>query len=410
MCLAAAIAGAQTNVPLIATVPVPITPGMTVPQAQAVEGPLVPKARSPYDPLPPLPKEKLMTPPGPMPSGAQIISESLRRPIVSTSPIRTWDAMVRSQQVAKAAAPQIVSNTGTFTKPIMFNTPEADAILAKLQVFPKDNLWNTNISNWPLHLNSTEIIRSMGTESPLRCNEDMGFILVPPNQPRVTVKIVDYPDESDPGPYPVPNNAPIEGWPMYPRGTSLNDAQEDKAGTGGDRHCLVVDPVNGMLYEFFVMKRVRDNWQAAQASVFDLKSNKLRPNGWTSSDAAGLPVFPAVVRYDDVVRGIVNHAMRVTVRRTRRAYVAPATHYASRLYDLNLPRMGERIRLKKDFNIDGFSPEMQAVLKGLKKYGMFVADNGIDWAISVAPDERIPPLGDQLRRLHGYDFEVVVAP
>jgi hypothetical protein len=144
--------------------------------------------------------------------------------------------------------------------------------------------------------------------------------------------------------------------------------------------------------------------------VFDLKHNKLRPDGWTSADAAGLPIFPAIVRYDDIQRGIVNHAMRVTVRRTRRAYVAPATHYASRLTDPHLPRMGERIRLRQDFDTGKFSPAVQAILKGLKKHGMFVADNGIDWAISVAPDERIPVLHAELRRLRGSDFEVVTPP
>ena len=119
---------------------------------------------------------------------------------------------------------------------------------------------------------------------------------------------------------------------------------------------------------------------------FDLKSNRLRPDGWTSSDAAGLPIFPAVVRYDELKRGAIEHALRVTVVKTRRAYVYPATHYASPHTDENLPRMGERIRLRQDFDVSGFSPEVQTILKALKKYGMFVADNGIDWAVSVAPD------------------------
>jgi hypothetical protein len=151
-------------------------------------------------------------------------------------------------------------------------------------------------------------------------------------------------------------------------------------------------------------------WQAAQASVFDLKSNKLRPEEWTSSDAAGLPVFPAVVRYDELRRGLVEHSLRVTVVKTRRAYVYPARHFASRLTDEDLPRMGERLRLRRDFDVSGFSPEAQAVLKGLKKYGMFVADNGIDWAVSVAPDPRIPSLHEELRKVKGSDFEVVQPP
>src|SRR5207249_4261733 len=126
-----------------------------------------------------------------------------------------------------------------------------------------------------------------------------------------------------------------------------------------------------------------------------LKSNKLRPDGWTSSDAAGLPIFPSIVRYDELKRGAVEHALRVTVVKTRREYVYPATHFASKLTDENLPRMGERIRLRQDFDVSGFSQEVQTILKALKKYGMFVADNGIDWAISVAPDPRIPVLNEE---------------
>src|SRR5205085_4803778 len=136
-------------------------------------------------------------------------------------------------------------------------------------------------------------------------------------------------------------------------------------------------------------KKTNAGWQAAQASVFDLKTNKLRPDGWTSADAAGLPIFPAVVRYDELQRGMVEHALRVTVRRTRRAYVHPATHFASRLNDPNLPRMGERIRLRKDFDLGRFSPPARTILEALKRHGMLVADNGIEWAVSVAPDPRI---------------------
>lgn len=165
-----------------------------------------------------------------------------------------------------------------------------------------------------------------------------------------------------------------------------------------------------MLYEFFVMKKTDQGWQADCAAIFDLKSNRLRPDGWTSADAAGLPIFPSVVRYDELKRGKIEHALRVTVRRTRRAYVAPATHFASKLTDPNLPRMGERLRLRADFETRGFSPEARTVLEALKRYGMMVADNGIEWAVSVAPDPRIPLLHDELRKVKGSDFEVVVAP
>lgn len=299
-------------------------------------------------------------------------------------------------------------------RPVPFDTPEADAILSALEVFPPDNPWNLDVSDWPLHPNSKNIVASAGANKPFRTNRDMGFVLVPPDQKKVDVKIVAYPDESDRGPFPVPDNLPIEGWPVeyqrQGRRPSLDDVQRDRLKQDGDRHALVVDPTNRLLYEFYQMKKTNAGWQAAQASVFDLKSNKMRPEEWTSTDAAGLPIFPAVVRYDELRRGLVEHAMRVTVVKTRRAYVYPARHFASRRTDPNLPRMGERLRLRRDFDVSGFSPEAQAILKGLKKYGMFVADNGIDWAISVAPDPRIEPLHEELRKVKGADFEVVQPP
>lgn len=299
-------------------------------------------------------------------------------------------------------------------RPVMFNTPEADAICSALEVFPEDNPWNLLIEDWPTHPNSKAIVDSIGAEKPLRYNTDMAFIVVPPNQKRVDVKIVEYPEESDKGPYPVPDNTPVEGWPAhYQQGESkltLAEVQRRPETYEGDRHAIVVDPVNRMLYEFFTFGRTDEGWAAGQASVFDLKSNRLRPDGWTSSDAAGLPIFPAVIRYDELKRGVVEHAMRVTVRKTQRAYVYPATHFASQRNDESLPRMGERLRLRKDFDVSKFSPEVRAILTGLKRYGMLVADNGIEWAISCTPDERIPVLHDELRKIKGGDFEVVVPP
>jgi hypothetical protein len=315
----------------------------------------------------------------------------------------------RLARIRAAKMPKVV-------RPVPFDTPEADAIVSALEVFPPDNPWNLVVSDWPLHPNSKNIIASIGASKPLRYNPDMGFVLVPPDQKKVEVKIVSYPGESDKGPFPVPANVPIEGWPVHylrkPGGkkVTLDEVQRDALKEGGDRHALVVDPVNRRLYEFYQLRKTGAGWQAAQASVFDLKSNRLRPDGWTSSDAAGLPVFPAVVRYDELKRGLVEHALRVTVVKTRRAYVYPATHYASRHKDENLPRMGERIRLRQGFDVSGFSPEVQAILKGLKKYGMFVADNGLDWALSVAPDPRIGVLHAELRKVKGSDFEVVQPP
>ncbi len=298
------------------------------------------------------------------------------------------------------------------TKPVMFDTPEADAILAALQVFPPDNPWNQDISSLPVHADSAAIIAAVGSDESLEYNLDMGFIIVPADQKRVEVKLLDYPDESDPGPYPVPDNAPIENWPLarnensraLPKpGQTLEQFQREAE---GDRHIILVDPGNGKIHEFWQAKRTDAGWQASNAATFDLRTGALRPERWTSGDAAGLPIFPAVARYDECARGLVAHAMRVTVQRTRRAYVLPATHWASPHREKNLPRMGERLRLRKDFDVSGFPPHAKAILLGLQKYGMFVADNGSDWRLSIAPDRRLEGL-ESLHRVKGADFEVV---
>ena len=264
----------------------------------------------------------------------------------------------RLDQIGEAKTPAI-------DRPVMFDTPEADAICSALEMFPPDNALKLVVEDWPVHPNSKAIVASVGADKPLRYNTDMAFVLVPPDQKRVPVKIVEYPDESDPGPYPVPDNVPIEGWPVnYQREGSnltLSDVQRRPEKYEGDRHAIVVDPVNGTLYEFFTFGRTPGGWAAGQASVFDLKSNKLRPEGWTSADAAGLPIFPTVIRHDELKRGMVGHAMRVTVRRTQRAYIPPATHFASQLTDEDLPRMGERFRLRKDFDASGFSRHLLAL-------------------------------------------------
>jgi hypothetical protein len=321
-----------------------------------------------------------------------------------TAPIVHGDP-ARVARIKAATMPAIA-------KSIPFDDPEADAILSALEVFPPDNPWNLDVSAWPLHPNSKGIVGSIGAAKPFRYNPDMGFVLVPADQKRVDVKVVGYPAESDRGPFPVPANIPIEGWPVVFKGKkiTLDELQRNVMKDDGDRHALVVDPAKRMLYEFYQLRKSDGRWEATQSSVFDLKSNKMRPEQWTSTDAAGLPIFPSVVRYDELKRGMVEHAMRVTVVKSRRAYVYPARHYASKLTDENLPRMGERLRLRQDFDVSEFSPEVRAILKGLKKYGMFVADNGIDWAISVAPDPRIPDLHQELRKLKGSDFEVVQAP
>ena len=300
------------------------------------------------------------------------------------------------------------------TQPIEFNTPEADAILADFKFFPANNPWNTKVNDWPLHKKSKAMINSIGSDKPMRYNPDMAFMIVPPNQPKVDVEILEMAEESDKGPYPIPDNLPIEGWPVLfereMKEMSLEKLQQRDTESENDRHGIVLDPVNHKLYEFFKLGKVDGKWQADQASIFDLSSNKLRPATWTSADAAGLPILPAVVRYDELQSGKIEHALRVTVTRTRKAHVYPATHDASEYEDEELPRMGERLRLRKEFDTGNFSPEVETILVALQEYGMFVADNGIDWAISVAPDPRIPALHEELRKIKGANFEVVVPP
>ena len=303
-----------------------------------------------------------------------------------------------------------------FDRPLQFDTPEADAVLAALEVFPPDNPWNIPVDAWPVAPNSKAMIALIGGAKPLRYNPDMGFVLVPPDQKKIDVRLSAYSGESDKGPYPVPASAVIEGWPANfkrdaaTRNLTLEDVQRGKPTLDADRHGIVVDPVNRLLYEFYRLTKTDQGWVAEQASIFNLASNQQRPDGWTSSDAAGLPIFPSVVRYDELKRGKIEHALRATFKNTRRAYVYPATHYASRKTDPNLPRMGERFRLRKDFDTSKFSPEVKTILEALKHYGMMNADNGIDWAVSVAPDERIPVLHEELRKVKGSDFEVVTPP
>ncbi len=297
--------------------------------------------------------------------------------------------------------------------PVLFDTPEADRILSALQILPPDNPWHEDITNRPVHEMSAAIVKSIGADAPLGYNLDMNFVIVPANQAMVNVRITEYPDESDPGPFPIPSNAPIENWPLarnedtkaLPRpGITLEQFQREGS---GDRHLILVDPAHGRFHEFWQARLTDTGWQASQATTFDLHTNRLRPERWTSSDAAGLPILPSIVRYDEVARGDVNHALRVTVQRTRREYVYPARHFASTRTDPSLPRMGERLRLRRDFDITGFPPHAQAVLKALKRYGMFVADNGSNWLLSIAPDRRITGL-ESLSRVKGSDFEVVV--
>lgn len=248
--------------------------------------------------------------------------------------------------------------------------------------FPSDNPWNTDVSKAPVDPNSSTLIASCGLHN---LHQDFGttydgapngipYVVVYDGQPTVPVSF-DYADESDPGPYPIPPNAPIEGG----------------SGSDGDRHVLVVDLSAWKLYELFDAhpQNGGTSWHAGSGAVFDLNSNALRPAGWTSADAAGLPIFPGLVRYDEVVeQHAINHAIRFTCPRTRKAYVSPARHFASGDTSSALPPMGMRVRLRASFDTTGFSPNVRVVLRAMMKYGMLLADNGSGWFFSGAPDSR----------------------
>lgn len=270
--------------------------------------------------------------------------------------------------------------------------------LGNIQIFPADNPWNTDISHEETDPNSDNIIAGIGNE--IHLHPDFGTVwndapigipynLIGKNQPVKAVSF-EYNSESDPGPYPIPPEALVEA--------------------GSDRHVLVIDTINLKLYELFSATRNSDDtWHAGSGAVFDFTSNALRPDNWTSADAAGLPIFPGLVRYDEVVeRGMINHALRFTVQNSRNAFIHPATHAASNSSNINFPPMGMRVRLKSGFDISGFSPNIQVILKALKKYGMFVADNGSNWYISGAPDSRWndDELGE-LKTIAGKNFEVL---
>lgn len=306
---------------------------------------------------------------------------------------------------------RVLGTTPAIASATHWNTAAADSILSTLQIMPANNPWNEDISGRPVAANSDAMIDLIGRDTSIALNRDMNFVIVPGNQAKKPVNLVDYPDESDPGPYPVPDSMPIENWPVDDNRTLAN-IQQDIPVQGGDRHGLVLDPVNGYFYEFW--QTVRDasyNWTASNEATFGLRTNTLRPDGWTSSDAAGLPILPAIPRYDECERGMVEHALRFTVQVSRKAYVYPATHYASSNTDPNRPRMGERFRLKNNTRVNGIiagmSKHPKAIARALQKYGMFVADNGGNWRISAGSDSRMTNLGE-LTAFAGGDFEVIV--
>ena len=308
------------------------------------------------------------------------------------------------------------------TNAILFNTTNADAVVSAMQIFPVTNPWNECISNRPVLANSDAMIAQImsdlsASRRTLIAFQEMNFVLVPDNQPLVSFDFVDYPDDSDLnggtypyGLYPIPTNMPIEGWPTQTGGQTLSQWQTND--DGSDRHSIIVQPGAGFSFETWNALRVGTNWQAANGAIFNLNTNGLRPAGWTSGDAAGFPMFPALVRYDEAERGMVAHACRIVVKRSRyNTYIYPATHYAapSGNTSTNLPAMGQRVRLKAAFVIPAsWTTEEKAVLLGLKKYGAMVADNGNFFSISVTPDDRWPSgCFDHFTSISITNFEVI---
>ena len=263
-------------------------------------------------------------------------------------------------------------------------------------VFPASNPLNQDISHAPVDPNSAKYIASVGAG--IHLHADFGtppsygipYAVVGSRQRKVPVHF-EYREESDPGPYPIPPSAPVEG-----------------AGEEGDRHVLVLQEGTCKLYELYAARRQGRGWLAGSGAVFNLRSNALRPEGWTSADAAGLPIFPLLARYSEVKAGEIDHALRVTVAQTQRSYIHPATHFASSSSDPNLPPMGLRLRLKASFDLSHYHGQALIILRALERYGLIVADNGSSWYITGAPNPHWNNEDlDQLKSVPGSAFEAV---
>jgi len=278
--------------------------------------------------------------------------------------------------------------------------------------FPSDNAWNTDISQSDVDPNSDNLIASIGVGTGLHPDFGSGtyahaiigipYVVVSDDQPYVKIRLKAYKDESDKGPFPVPPDAPIEGY------------RPDNGKFGGDRHVIVIDRDTDRMYEMYrAFPLRRQQWKADAGALFHLDSDDVRPTqkpGWTSADAAGLPIFPGLARFDEATTGVIPHALRFTVAHSREAYVPPANHWASNDTNPNLPPMGMRVRLKASYQIpSGFSRETKAILQALKTYGMMVADNGSNWYISGAPNDswNNDHLVGELSQVKGSNFEVV---
>jgi hypothetical protein len=303
----------------------------------------------------------------------------------------TLRALILLTGLAACSAP-----TDAGTQPVD-GTPTGPSSPVGLHPFPADNWWNTDISAQPVDPSSATLIAACGVQN---LHPDFGstfgipYVTVGANEPLRPITF-DYADESDPGPYPIPVDAPIEGG----------------SNSTGDRHVIVVDTANSKLYETWnsVPLNGGASWHAGSGAVFDLTSDALRPLYWTSADAAGLPIFPGLVRYDEAVQlGSINHALRFTCPTTQEGFITPARHYASSNPSASLPPMGMRVRLKSSFDVSTFPSEVQVILRAMQKYGLILADNGSGWYVSGAPDSRWSDTRlDALKSVPSSAFEVV---
>jgi hypothetical protein len=285
-------------------------------------------------------------------------------------------ALLGGQSVSAAGAPRLP------------NAPDCP-------IFPLTNVWNKRVDTLPVHAQSDTLVRSIGLDRSLHpdfSSIEGGGYGIPYNVVGAGATkryfTFEYASESDRGPYPIPRRPKIEG--------------------GSDRHMLVVDRDACRLYELFAVSKRDGRWYAGSGAIWDMRSNRLRPDGWTSADAAGLPILPGLARYDEVAAGEIRHALRFTAPRTRRAYIFPARHFASSSTDPALPPMGLRVRLKASVDISRFGPQARVVLRALQRYGMILADNGSPWYVTGAPSAGWDD--DDLHDLHqitGTDFEVV---
>jgi hypothetical protein len=310
-----------------------------------------------------------------------------------------WAAVVAvaalGATTAFAASSAPINSGAAASRPAKRLTPPG-AHVGGCRVFPASNWWNQEVASAPIHPLSAQIIDHIQAVGGDNLHPDFGenqsygipYVVVPANQPAVPVSYDAYGDESDPGPFPIPLDAPVEA--------------------GSDAHVLVVQQQTCQLYELFGARRAGGGWVAASGAHFDLVGGALRPIGWTSADAAGLPILPGLVRYDEVAAGRIDHAIRVTFAQTQRGFVLPATHFASNRSDATLPAMGMRLRLRADFDVNSLTGQARVIATAMQRYGLIVADNGSNWYFQGAPDPGwVDDDLNQLKAIPGTAFEVV---